>query len=99
MSTGRSGKALVEVDASEVRVWKAAQAAAYVGESRSNFYRLVKAGAIPHFRQGRRSLRFDRQALDAWLDEKSARCAADRSTRVAVKRTNARNERSASSCE
>lgn len=69
MSTDR-GKTLMAPDGSEVRVWKAAQAAAYVGESRSNFYRLVKAGAIPHFRQGRRSLRFDRVALDEWLDAK-----------------------------
>lgn len=52
------------------RVWRAHEAAAYVGESLANLYKLVAAGVIPHFRQGERSIRFDRVALDAWLDEK-----------------------------
>jgi len=52
------------------RVWRARDAAAYVGEGLANFYKLVAAGFIPSFRQGKRSLRFDRVALDAWLDSK-----------------------------
>ena len=74
--TGRSAERATPI----TRVWRAREAAAYVGESLANFYRLVAAGLIPSFRQGERSLRFDRVALDAWLDGK------DKSTRQHVRR-------------
>lgn len=59
-----------KIPGTETRVWRVAQAAVYVGESRANLYRLVKQGLIPCFRHGR-SLRFDRVALAAWIDGKS----------------------------
>ena len=48
--------------------WKKADAAAYLNISEVTLLRLVRAGEVPHTRVGR-SLRFTKEALDAYLRE------------------------------
>ena len=48
--------------------WKKAEAAAYLNISEVTLLRLVRAGEVPHTRVGR-SLRFTKEALDAYLRE------------------------------
>lgn len=38
----------------------------------SSVWRAVRAGTIPHFRFGERSVRFNRSVLIEWMREKSA---------------------------
>ena len=48
--------------------WKKEEAAAYLNVSAVALLRLVRAGEVPHTRVGR-SLRFTKEALDAYLRE------------------------------
>jgi len=50
--------------------WKKAEAAAYLAISEMTLLRLVRAGEVPHTRVGR-SLRFTREALDAYLQRQT----------------------------
>jgi excisionase family DNA binding protein len=53
-------------------LWTVRQTAEYLSVSPKQLYRLAQRGAIPHVRLGR-SLRFQRQELDAWVAAKSLR--------------------------
>lgn len=50
--------------------WKKAEAAAYLAISEMTLIRLVRAGEVPHTRVGR-SLRFTKEALDAYLQRQT----------------------------
>lgn len=50
-------------------VYRCAQAAAYIGVSRSQFYNLAKAGEMPILKLGERASGVLRSDLDAWLNK------------------------------
>lgn len=53
------------------RIKRIDQAASYVGLSRATIYRLIKTGDFPSpLRLGERSVGFDSEDLDEWLDAK-----------------------------
>jgi len=47
-----------------------AAAAAYLGVTVGTLRSMVHRGTVPHLRYGPRQVRFDRQDLDRWLDER-----------------------------
>jgi excisionase family DNA binding protein len=54
------------------RLMNAKQAAAYLGRpSKASIYQLVHRGEIPFVRHGSRHLRFDRLALDRWVESET----------------------------
>lgn len=50
----------------ETRAWRVDQVAAYCDLDRNTVYKLVRLGQIPHARAGR-AVRFDPEAIEAWL--------------------------------
>lgn len=47
-----------------------AAAAAYLGVTVGTLRSMVHRGTVPHLRYGPRQVRFDRQDLDRWLDDR-----------------------------
>jgi len=57
----------------ETRKWlNIRQAAEYVGMSVAFFRKGVRQRSVPHARIGTKSLRFDREALDSWIEGHSS---------------------------
>jgi excisionase family DNA binding protein len=50
-------------------LWNVQQAAAHLGVRPSWLYERVRAKQIPHYRLGKKHLRFRQADLDAYLDE------------------------------
>lgn len=53
-----------------------AAAAAYLGVTVGTLRSMVHRGTVPHLRYGPRQVRFDRQDLDRWLDDRRVAPAA-----------------------
>ncbi len=51
-------------------LWDVHQAADFLGCGVNSLYIMCRRGEVPHVRLGKRSLRFRRSDLEAWLDAK-----------------------------
>ena len=54
-----------------------AQAAQYTGYAKGTLYNLVSERRIPYVKKHGKTLRFDAQKLDAWMERDEVRCADD----------------------